>query len=313
MSETKLKPEDSAGDDSLESLNAETFTSSSFVLAVDSDGCAFDSMDLKHDECFTPTTIKHWGLQPVAREARETATFINLRSRSRGLNRFEALVMLFDMLADRPEVSRRTELPRIDGLRRWTATSQRLSRESLVAATQTDDCPSLRTALAWTDAVNEAVRVTANNPTPVPGAGECLRMASNHASVVIVSAADTETLRREWGKHGLLDHVTAIAGQEAGTKADTLKRLKDFGLKADNILMVGDAPGDLTAAKATNTPFFPIIPSKESASWAHLAEEGLPRFFAGSFCGAFAENLAEQFLSALPEKPSWPSLSAEKN
>lgn len=295
-------------------LNREVLGGARFILAVDSDGCAFDNMDLKHNECFTPTTIRHWELQSVAREARETAAFINLRSRYRGLNRFKALVLLFDLLADRPEVRRRLpELPRIDGLRRWVTHSDRLSRDSLEAAGQADDCPSLGTALAWTDAVNEAVRQTAHGLKPVPGVGECLQAANTQAAVVVVSAADTDTLSREWGQHGLLSHVSAVAGQEAGTKAHSLERLRRFGFPFDSVLMVGDAPGDLEAARVAGTAFFPIIPGAESTSWARLAEEGLPRCFSGNFCGAYAEKLAAQFLAALPEKPAWPTLSESEN
>lgn len=30
----------------------------SFFVGIDSDGCAFDAMEIKHKECFTPSTIK---------------------------------------------------------------------------------------------------------------------------------------------------------------------------------------------------------------------------------------------------------------
>ena len=32
------------------------------LVAIDSDGCAFDSMEIKHKECFIPNTIKYWVL-----------------------------------------------------------------------------------------------------------------------------------------------------------------------------------------------------------------------------------------------------------
>jgi hypothetical protein len=31
-----------------------------FLVAIDSDGCAFDSMEIKHKECFIPNIIKYW-------------------------------------------------------------------------------------------------------------------------------------------------------------------------------------------------------------------------------------------------------------
>ena len=44
-----------------------------FLVAIDSDGCVFDSMEIKHKECFIPNTIKYWNLQPVSKYARRAA------------------------------------------------------------------------------------------------------------------------------------------------------------------------------------------------------------------------------------------------
>ena len=49
-----------------------------FLVGIDSDGCAFDTMELKHKECFIPNTIKHYDLQGVSKYARESAEFVNL-------------------------------------------------------------------------------------------------------------------------------------------------------------------------------------------------------------------------------------------
>ena len=49
-----------------------------FFVGIDSDGCAFDTMELKHKECFTPNIIKYWDLQAVSKYAREAAEFVNL-------------------------------------------------------------------------------------------------------------------------------------------------------------------------------------------------------------------------------------------
>jgi len=81
--------------------------SRSFFVGIDSDGCAFDTMELKHKECFIPNTIKYYGLQAVSKYAREVAEFVNLYSEWRGINRFPSLTMTIDMLKERPEVRRR--------------------------------------------------------------------------------------------------------------------------------------------------------------------------------------------------------------
>ena len=78
-----------------------------FLIGIDSDGCAFDTMELKQKECFTPNTIRFWGLQGVSKYAREATEFVNLYSKSRGINRFPALVESLDWLARRPETQTR--------------------------------------------------------------------------------------------------------------------------------------------------------------------------------------------------------------
>ena len=80
-----------------------------FFVGIDSDGCAFDAMDIKHQECFTPTTIKHWNLQAASTLARETAIFVNLGSTTRGQNRWIALARVFELLAQRGPGRRRAE------------------------------------------------------------------------------------------------------------------------------------------------------------------------------------------------------------
>ena len=84
-----------------------------FFVGIDSDGCAFDTMEVKHKECFIPNIIKHWDLQPVSKYAREAAEFVNLYSKWRGINRWPALMMVFDLLKERPEViARHVQYPR---------------------------------------------------------------------------------------------------------------------------------------------------------------------------------------------------------
>ena len=78
-----------------------------YFVGIDSDGCAFDTMELKHKECFIPQMIKHWGLQPVSKYAREVSEFVNLYSKWRGANRFPILLKIFDLLRERPEVKAR--------------------------------------------------------------------------------------------------------------------------------------------------------------------------------------------------------------
>ncbi|NLE36422.1 MAG: HAD family hydrolase, partial [Pirellulaceae bacterium] len=53
-----------------------------YFVGIDSDGCAFDTMELKHKECFIPNIINYYELQGISKYAREAAEFVNLYSKS---------------------------------------------------------------------------------------------------------------------------------------------------------------------------------------------------------------------------------------
>ena len=54
--------------------------SKKFLVCIDSDGCAFDTMEIKHKECFCPSYINYFGLQAVSKYARDAWDFANLYS-----------------------------------------------------------------------------------------------------------------------------------------------------------------------------------------------------------------------------------------
>ena len=69
--------------------------------------------------------------------------------------------------------------------------------------------------------------------------------------------------------------------------------------------MIGDAPGDQSAAKSNGVLFYPINPGHEDESWKRFYEEVLDKFFAGTFVGTYEDNLIKEFEGYLPELPSW--------
>jgi hypothetical protein len=71
-----------------------------FLVGIDSDGCAFDTMEVKHKECFIPNIINYYNLAGVSKYAREAAEFVNLYSKSRGINRFPALIEALELTRD---------------------------------------------------------------------------------------------------------------------------------------------------------------------------------------------------------------------
>ncbi|ADV63773.1 Haloacid dehalogenase domain protein hydrolase [Isosphaera pallida ATCC 43644] len=277
-----------------------------FFVGIDSDGCAFDTMEVKHKECFIPNIIEFYRLAAVARVARECAEFVNLYSKHRGINRFPALALTFDLLAQRPEVKRRGfEVPAITGLRSWTALESKLGNPALEEAVQRTGDPDLTLALAWSKAVNQAVDRIVQGVPPFPLVRETLEVLADKADVAVVSATPTAALRKEWGEHGLAERVGLIAGQEVGSKREILAAATSGKYEPQRMLMIGDAPGDLKAAQAVGALFYPINPGGEDDSWARFFQEDLPRFLDGGYAGAVMEARVAEFRALLPETPPW--------
>ena len=67
------------------------------MVCVDSDGCAMDTMEVKHRKCFGPKMIEVWGLQDIEEKFLEMWNMINLYSKTRGINRFKGLVKIFEV------------------------------------------------------------------------------------------------------------------------------------------------------------------------------------------------------------------------
>jgi phosphoglycolate phosphatase-like HAD superfamily hydrolase len=276
-----------------------------FFVGNDSDGCVFDSMELKHKECFIPEFIKHYDLQGVSTYAREAAEFVNLYSKSRGINRFPALVEQLDWLRRRPEVkARRIKVAHPEGLRRWVLEESKLGNPALQAAVESTGDVDLRIALRWSLAVNESIARMVRAVPPFPFVRESFERLADEADMLCVSATPREALCAEWQEHDLARFVRLICGQELGTKKEMLAVASQY--PENQALMIGDAPGDYKAAAANGCLFFPINPGREEQSWRRLFEEGIERFLGDAFAGDYQEQLLNEFNALLPDQPPWP-------
>jgi phosphoglycolate phosphatase-like HAD superfamily hydrolase len=275
-------------------------------VGIDSDGCAFDTMELKHKECFIPATVREYGLQAASKYARETWEYVNLYSVTRGINRFPALAGTLELLAERPEVTRRGIRPRDTGpLRRFIDSGKPLGNPALREEIAARQEPELELALCWSEAVNRAVEDMVHDVPPFPCVRECLEALSRFADLFCISGTPVAALEREWEEHDLTRHVRLIVGQEVASKKEALQAAIAAGVKPGRALMVGDAPGDRQAARAVGASFFPIVPGDEEASWQRFLDEGIERFRAGTFAGAYEEKLSQDFMKRLPDVPPW--------
>ncbi|MGP0065468.1 MAG: HAD family hydrolase [Isosphaeraceae bacterium] len=277
-----------------------------FFIGIDSDGCAFDTMEVKHKECFIPNIIRSYELAAISKYVREAAEFVNLYSKYRGINRFPGLVLTIDLILERPEVlRRRPRIPAMAGLRGWIDRETRLSNPALKAEVHATGDPDLALALEWSEAVNRSIGEIVKDVPPFPFVRESLESMQGRADVMVVSATPGEALVREWDEHGLRPYVSLIAGQEMGSKQEHLALAAAGRYDPDKILMVGDAPGDRKAAEANAALFYPIDPGSEDASWQRFFEEALPRFFAGTYAGEYMHAQTARFEQLLPDRPTW--------
>jgi phosphoglycolate phosphatase-like HAD superfamily hydrolase len=282
--------------------------SKEFLIGIDSDGCAFDTMELKHKECFVPATIKYWNLQPVSKYARETFEFVNLYSKTRGINRFPALVETLRLLFERPEVQARgLGKPDLTALTNWINRETKLGNPALIKEEQREHDPLIKQTLEWSLAINAAVdTIVGEGVPPFPFVKEALQKMQTHADVIVVSATPQDALEREWRNQNIDQYVANIYGQETGTKKEALeKAIKTGNFGKNKVLMIGDAPGDLKAAQAVDALFFPINPGAEDESWKQLYSEGIDKFFNNNFAGIYQTQLIEKFNSYLPTTPNW--------
>ncbi len=279
-----------------------------FLIAIDSDGTIFDSMEIKHKDCFIGTLIRHFGLAAITHEVHEVWNYVNIFSINRGTNRFKALVLCFDYLNKIERISvQNITLPDLKFLRQYLDKYDALSNESIkLIITDADGIKKdeFQSLLDWSEDVNKTVEKTVFNLPPMLGAIKTLKKLQNRADLVVVSNTPLDTLHREWNDNNLSQYIRSIGGQETGNKTEMLTALSTK-YPSEHILVIGDSPGDLKAAKNAQTLFFPVLPMKEEKSWKLFLNEGMGRFFNHQFKGKFEDKCITDFHNVLQTEPSW--------
>jgi len=281
---------------------------SSFV-GIDSDGCVFDTMEIKQKKCFHGLIVTHWKLDPVEKYVREAAEFVNLYSKWRGTNRFISLVKMFDLLRERKEiVVSGIRMPELKSLRKFMASGMALGNPQLEQAVKDTGDKELESVLNWSKAVNALIGKTVKNIPPFKWVRESLDKITVTSDMICVSQTPAEALIREWEENDLMKYPGVIAGQELGTKTEHLALATNGKYNPDKILMIGDAIGDMKAARDNKAHFYPINPAHEVDSWERFYMEAYDKFLAGTYGGKYEEAVIAEFEDLLPEKPGWESI-----
>lgn len=265
-----------------------------FLICVDSDGCAMDTMDRKHKTCFGPLFIKLWGLEQWQEQLLDTWNQINLYSMSRGINRFLALGRILEYVQEHI-----CPVEGLEMLQQWLAQTDQLSEEGLLETLKLQESLCLRRALIWSREVNQAIAaIGEDEKAPFVGVKEGLEAAKSFARLAVVSSANREAVQEEWRYWGLMKYVDDMLTQDMGSKAACIHHFLEQGYEPERVLMIGDAPGDLEAARINGVHFFPIQVGMEAESWRRLWEEGFVRFRSGAFWELESQEIGE-FLNNL--------------
>lgn len=269
-----------------------------YLICIDSDGCALDTMDVKHMRCFGPCLVYEWDLGEYKDDIIRLWRRVNLLSKDRGINRFKGLAKVLAEINDNY-----TKVIGLDELVYWIQTTDELSDESLKEAYERTGCSCMKKALEWSRLVNDSiVMISDSRKAPFEGVKEALEMIEGKADVVILTASNGQEIKKEWQNNGFMKYVDLLLSQESGTKEVCLKSLADCGYEKDHIIMMGDAPADKEAADSVGALFYPILAYKESESWEEFAKEGLKRFLDDTYAGEYQETKIKEFWDNLNAK-----------
>lgn len=269
-----------------------------YLVCVDSDGCAMDTMNCKHFHCFGPCMVTEWNLEQWQNAILTRWNEINLFQMTRGINRFKGLALALAEINDQY-----TTIEGVDALVDWVANAPALSNDGVAAAAAACTDPAgkkcLEKALSWSKAVNTSiVALPEELKVPFSGAKEGLAAAHTFADVAVVSSANRDAVDEEWTAHGLLDHVDIVLAQDCGSKAHCISEMLKFGYDPGHVVMVGDAPGDYDAAEANGVWYYPILVNKEAESWQEFQDVALDKLQAGEFAQYQTEK-KQEFLKNL--------------
>ena len=119
------------------------------------------------------------------------------------------------------------------------------------------------------------------------------------ADIAIVSSANLQAVEEEWALYGLLEHVDILLAQNVGSKAFCIAELLKKGYDRDKVLMTGDAPGDLDAAKENGVFYYPILVRHEGDSWREFRENAVDKLTGGVYSGTYQQEKLDAFLDNL--------------
>lgn len=274
-----------------------------YFVGIDSDGTAFDSMKIKHTFSFIPAAIKVFGLESCADAFKEIEERINLYSLNRGINRFPGLLMTFEeLIASGHYIPSQADEEGFVNLKMYLESGLPLSNAGFEEWLKKFPCVFGEKVMQWSELSDVYFERETEGIEPYDGVTKAIEYMREKADIMVVSAASSKGLKKDWGHAGLTEKVSFIAGQEFGKKAEQLLYAKEKGFSGSKMLMIGDAPGDYDAAKKAGAWFYPIIPSMEIECWDELRNKYFDMLINGQYDESVEKILYERFIHFLEGK-----------
>jgi len=174
----------------------------SFFVGIDSDGCIFDSMEIKHKECFTPMfnqTFPPPGGQQIRPRVWE---FVNLLFENPGANRFPALVRSLNLLRERPQILAAKSRLR-NGCPRRVDRKRNQARQRHACCRGQKRKPGLAQVKAWSDAVNAAIEDIVHGVPPFPSCASASPKSIRRPTRCASHKPRPTLSSGKWAEHGI--------------------------------------------------------------------------------------------------------------
>jgi beta-glucosidase len=280
----------------IESNGATLQIQKDYLICIDSDGCAIDSMEIKHKKCFGPQMVVEWGLEQWKDKILDSWNQLNLYTITRGINRFRGLGIALQEIHETY-----ITIPELEVYLDWLETTEFFSEEALKKEIEKNQHSIiLPKVLNWSQKVNVCIDHLREEEKPLFSfVQQTILDAAKRADIAIVSSANKKAVLDEWKFGGVIDHVTYIIAQDIGTKEACIASLMEKGYKKEKVIMLGDALGDKKAADLNGVKFYPILAGHEEESWKLFYEKVLTLFLADSYFKEVEKDFYQQFLENL--------------
>lgn len=223
-----------------------------FLLCVDSDGCAMDTMNIKHFNCFGPCFVQAWEITENVESVLERWNEINLFELTRGINRFLGFARLARELYPNDED--------IKAFESWTRAAKELSEKAVFEEWKKTGNHVFERAYEWSKAVNKAiVSLPEESKIPFEGVRDGLKNASKNFDIAIVSSANYAAVTEEWERCELLQLTDAVTTQQDGSKAHCIAELIKKATRATELSWWATLRATSTRRRATPLRSIPYL------------------------------------------------------